>query len=386
MRPRSVILGMGSAVPGGVLEQGAACSAAQAVIPTTGARRDRFQRIYAKSGVTTRRSVLLDPVDPTKQAVTDTVLDQAGGVLGHAYPPGKPPTTAQRMQSYAKAAAPLAERAARKALAAAKSQPAHITQLVTASCTGAGSPGVDIALMERLGLPSGTQRTHIGFMGCHAAINTLRVADAFAQSAPGGVVLGVCVELCTLHFQYDERPDQLVANALFGDAAGAFVMADGDLDKAGGLPINEARLRPRLVGTASWVLPETADWMTWTLGDRGFIMTLDRRVPDAVCQHVRTFVEPFLGGLGYTLADMFQVLTHPGGPRVLDAVSEGLKLPGDAHKISRHLLETYGNVSSATLLMTMEQSDIVGPTLLLAFGPGLTFEAALFDVDQPRAV
>ena len=92
-----------------------------------------------------------------------------------------------------------------------------ITHLVTVSCTGFHAPGFDLDLIERLPLRPDVQRTHVGFMGCHGAINALRVALALARSDPAARVLVCAAELCSLHYQYAWDPELLVGNAVFGN-------------------------------------------------------------------------------------------------------------------------------------------------------------------------
>src|SRR5690606_23828460 len=97
---------------------------------------------------------------------------------GHPAPRG--PTIAQRMRQYADRAPALALEAARAALDDADVAPRDVAQLVVVSCTGFSSPGVEFSLIDTLGLTPTVGRTNIGFMGCHGAINGLRVADALA--------------------------------------------------------------------------------------------------------------------------------------------------------------------------------------------------------------
>ncbi|MCA9117000.1 MAG: type III polyketide synthase, partial [Planctomycetaceae bacterium] len=109
------------------------------------------------------------------------------------------PTTADRMARYAAEAPALSAMACRRALADAGVPAGEITHLVTVSCTGFAAPGVDLELISRVGLPAGVSRTHIGFMGCHALLNALRAASAFAAADPAARVLVAAVELCSLH-------------------------------------------------------------------------------------------------------------------------------------------------------------------------------------------
>src|SRR5262249_50069837 len=133
------------------------------------------------------------------------------------------PTTGQRMAVYAALAPPLALAASQAALREPALAADTITHLVTVSCTGFVAPGVDGALMRGWGRRRTRQRRPVGYMGCHGALNGLRVARAFADAEPGARVLLCAVELCSLHYHYAYDPQRMVANALFGDGAAAVV-------------------------------------------------------------------------------------------------------------------------------------------------------------------
>ena len=107
--------------------------------------------------------------------------------------------------------------------------PDMITHLITVSCTGMYAPGLDIDLVKRLKLPTSVQRTGINFMGCYAAFNAFKVADAFCRMDRKSKVLIVCIELCSLHFQREPTEDNLIANALFSDGAAA-VLVEAETD------------------------------------------------------------------------------------------------------------------------------------------------------------
>src|SRR5207247_3106344 len=110
------------------------------------------------------------------------------------------------------------------------------------SCTGCAAPGVDVALLRGLGLSPTVQRTHVGFMGCHGAINGLRVARAFGDADLNAVVLLCAVELTSLHYHYGWDPQRIVANALFADGAAAVA------GTAAGLPTPAGTWRVRAAG------------------------------------------------------------------------------------------------------------------------------------------
>jgi predicted naringenin-chalcone synthase len=247
-----------------------------------------------------------------------------------------------------------------------------VTHLVTVSCTGFVAPGLDRDLIHTLRLAPTVERTHVGYMGCHGALNGLRVARAFTGADPGARVLVCAVELCSLHYHYGWDPEKLVANALFADGAAAVA----------GCPAAAApRGAWRVAATGSCLVPASADAMSWVVGDHGFEMALSRRVPELIARHLRPWLQGWLERQGVPLAEVGSWAIHPGGPRILEAVEEGLELPRSASEASRAVLAECGNMSSATVLFVLDRLRARGarlPCVALAFGPGLAAEALLF--------
>ena len=282
------------------------------------------------------------------------------------------PTTQQRMERYAREAAPLALAAARQALAEAGVPASRITHLITVSCTGFAAPGVDIALIKTLHLPFTVGRTHVGFMGCHGALNGLRVALSVVNADPTARVLLCAVELCSLHFQYGWDPQKAVANALFGDGAAALVAASAE---------RTSQDAWRMVTSGACLFPDSEDAMTWRIGDHGFEMTLSPRVPSLIAEHVGPWLGSWLTGQSLTVPQIRSWAIHPGGPRILSAVADCLHLPDSAIAASNEVLAEHGNMSSPTTLFILDRLRRDGaprPCVALGFGPGLAIEAALF--------
>jgi predicted naringenin-chalcone synthase len=361
------LLGLGTALPETVVTPDEALRLARSLCCRSPEDETWLPALYAHCGVATRHSAL-------GRGVVDDVLNDTRHSGSVYLPTGAPddagPTTGERMRVYAECAPPLAGRAAAEALAEARLRPAEVTHLVTVSCTGFFAPGVDGALIRDLGLPPTVARTHVGFMGCHGALNGLRVAHAFAGSQPGARVLLVAVELASLHYHYGWDPQRVVANALFSDGAAAAVGAAGGPDGAW-----------RLAATGSCVFADSADAMTWTVGDHGFAMTLSKAVPGLIARHLRPWLEDWLSGHGLTIEGVGSWAVHPGGPRILTAVAQGLALPAEALVASREVLRDGGNMSSPTVLFILRRLRDGGgprPAVALAFGPGLVAEAALF--------
>ena len=253
------ILGIGTAVPEFQIEQADAAQQAARLASITHQQQRLMKALYLRSGVKKRHSVVLTAStngQPAEQSFYHSDAKKPAG-----------PTTAERMDAYDRFAGPLALESSRRALADADVSADQITHVVTISCSGFSAPGFDLALVRDLQLRPYACRTHIGFMGCHAALNGLRVARAFAESVPGACMLVCAVELCSLHHQYDWQPDQIVANALFADGAAAAVVRAGNT--AG--PMND---RLAIVDLRSVVMPDSTNFIQWQIRDHGFQMTL----------------------------------------------------------------------------------------------------------------
>lgn len=358
----ATILGLGTAVPERSIAQADALALARGFCVDAHHVR-LLDALYRRSAVSRRGTVVLERENGS------------GPVVQRFYAPARDaadrgPTTRDRLARYESDAAPLALRSARSALEESGVSPTTITHLVTVSCTGFAAPGVDVALIRGLGLDAGVARTNIGFMGCHGALNGLRAAAAYAREHPRHRVLVTAVELCSLHFQYGSDPQQAVANALFADGAASAVVGTGGSTRAWAI-----------ASTASLLLPGSEDAMTWRVSDHGFEMSLSPRVPELIETHARGWLEGWLSTQGLGVRGVGSWAIHPGGPRVISTVAAALGLDSSASVASRAVLAEHGNMSSPTVLFIVDRlrrGDAPLPCVALAFGPGLTAEAALF--------
>lgn len=368
------ILGLATAVPDNRLTQLESLALTRKLCCTTPQQESWLPVIYQQSGINTRhialeRQIADDIFNGTRLSNSAFVPKDDSDKSG--------PSTGERMREYARLAGPLAVTAARRALEQAQLQPGEITHLVTVSCTGSCAPGVDIELIKSLQLPATTQRTHLGFMGCHGALNGLRVAKAFTGADPRARVLVCAVELCSLHYYYGWDPQKMVVNAIFADGAAAVVGASARRQPG-------AEKRPQgwqLSASGSCVFPNSEDAMSWSVGDSGFQMTLSRRVPELIAQNLPGWLHGWLERHELRMDQVASWAIHPGGPKILSTVEEALHLPAEANAAARQVLAEYGNMSSPTilfLLQNLQQAQAPRPCVALAFGPGLTVEAALF--------
>ena len=350
-----IIRGIGTAVPPNQVDQAEAALLSERVSASSNNKTGLVQRILRRTQVQSRASVLAS-------ANSNQPLPFYGN---------ESPSTAARMVEFSRHATPLAIAAVARALADAQIAAAQITHLVTVCCTGFQAPGFDLALIKLLGLDAGVQRTHVGFMGCHGALNGLRVAQAFVEADADAVVLLCSVELCSLHLYYGWDPEKLVANALFADGAAALV-ATADMCGFGSYPT--------LLASGSTVIPNTEELMHWQIGNHGFEMGLSPQVPEAVASELKPWLERWLKPRGFSIGKIASWAVHPGGPRLLQACANALELDPDQISESQAVLREHGNMSSATILFIINRLRYVaapGPCVALAFGPGLSAEVAL---------
>ena len=362
------ILGLGTAVPEAMIDQTDASNIARSLCCRTPEHETWLSSMYGGTDIVTRRTslgaaVVRDVIDGTRHS---------GSVfLPTGEPADRGPTTGQRMRHYAASAPPLAVAAGRTALDRSGLRPRDITHLITVSCTGFLAPGIDVALIQSLNLPPTVERTHVGYMGCHGALNGLRAARAFADADPSARVLLCAVELCSLHYHYGWDPQRMIANAIFADGAAALVGAPGDV----------APDEWHAAASGSCLIPKSTDAMTWTVDDHGFEMTLSKRVPGLIAEHLKPWLTEWLRKNGTALSEVKSWAIHPGGPRILSAAEAALGLPHDATAASRAVFAEFGNMSSPTLLFILDRlrtANAPRPCVALGFGPGLTAEAVLF--------
>jgi predicted naringenin-chalcone synthase len=365
------IHGIQTAVPRPRYDQAWACSLVEKHATERPGLRRVIRSLYRNSGIDGRHSVIDDwnPDSPHPPLFF--------GPDGERLPP---PSTGTRNAVYTREARHLFAEVGQLLLDQTPGiEPEDITHVITISCTGFFAPGPDYHVVRALGLAPQTERYHIGFMGCHAAFQGLRMAHAFCAQNPDAVVLVISVELCTLHLQFTEETDDLIAGALFADgAAGVLVSARAPAPGA---------LRVELSGFHSDLTREGEGDMAWTIADEGFRMRLSTYVPQILSEHL----EPLLSGmgrqLGFSADEVDRWAVHPGGRAIVDRVEEGLGGVVSGMASSRAVLAEYGNMSSATVLFvlahlfrdTPSPTPDVGPEKIvaMAFGPGLSIEAGL---------
>jgi predicted naringenin-chalcone synthase len=278
-----------------------------------------FRRMAERSGIEHRYSSLAPASDPTGEAIDAEAF----------YTRGNFPDVAARMRAF-EARAPALAAAAIERLELG-SERNRITHLLITCCTGFSAPGLDHELVARCGLPSSVERTMIGFMGCYAAINALKLARHIVRSEQEARVLVVNLELCTLHLKETTDMEQILSFLLFGDGCAACL-------------ITAAPTGVALESFRALLVPGTRDLITWRIREFGFDMGLSGQVPAAIEEALSGRAGEILKGAPASAIDLWAV--HPGGRTVLDAVERAFDLEPTALSASRDILRCYGNMSS----------------------------------------
>lgn len=320
----------------------------------------KLRVLYRASGIKQRYSVLRD--------FGENLNGQSFFKEDAKFPSAKP-----RMLLYQDHAIRLANEACSKVLKASGLSNNEISHLIAVSCTGMYAPGLDIELVDKLGLNTSTERTSINFMGCYAAFNAMKVAQNVIKANADAKVLIVCVELCSIHLQQKTDDENLLANAIFGDGAAAMILSS-----------KPSKNSLEIKNFYSDLALHAADEMGWYIGDHGFEMHLSSRVPDVIKEGIGELTNRLLEKIQLGISDIDFFAIHPGGKRILDVIEEKLQITKEQNSKAREILRTHGNMSSPTVLFVIKSildeltdKDDQKHLLSFAFGPGLTLESAV---------
>ncbi len=272
------------------------------------------------------------------------------------------------------AATELGEQAVTQALARAGLTVQDVDALFFSTVTGVASPSIDALLVNRLRLRRDLRRVPMFGLGCVAGAAAVARAADFVRGRPGGVALVLTIELCSLTMQRKDRSvANLIASGLFGDGAACAVVVGEE----------RAAIGPRIVDTRSVFYPDTEAVMGWRISEQGFSLVLSPAVPAVAREHLGPDVDRFLADHQLTRRDITSWVCHPGGPKVLEAARDSLGITDDDLALAWESLRTAGNLSSASVLLILEQTLLTrrpapgAHGVMLAMGPGFCSELLL---------
>jgi predicted naringenin-chalcone synthase len=247
-----------------------------------------------------------------------------------------------------------------------------ITHLITVSCTGMCAPGLDITIMQKLGLRSNCIRTSVNFMGCYAAIHALKLANAFCETNKNANVVIVLVEFCTLHFQQNYTFENVATSMLFADGCAAIHVSNA--------PSTQSL---EMKSFYSEVQDNSLQDMAWHITDIGFAMNLSAFVPTIIGENILELLQNAMQNGGYKNEAITHWAIHPGGKKIVSEIKNALQLELPDVMISNKILNDFGNMSSVTLAYVLQEVMLISKAkeniFAVAFGPGLTMETLILE-------
>ena len=234
--------------------------------------------------------------------------------------------------AYEKEAPALAAQAVSKALAKSGIAPNEVDALFLCSCSGFLCPGVSSYVAEELGLRSDVFLQDMTGLGCGAAVPLMRAAEGVTAVNPDAVVVTVAVEVCSAAFFVEDDFGVLISTCLFGDGASAVVWSGG----SGGWQVKNFQ---------SLHFPEEREKLRFTNAAEKLRNQLDKSVPKLAANAVARLYE-------MRSCEPDTLVTHGGGRDVVEALER--VLPIESLVYARTVLEQYGNLSSPSVFVALE--------------------------------
>jgi alkylresorcinol/alkylpyrone synthase len=342
------LLSVATAVPAHVVNQREAIRGVETVFGDQFGDFNRIAAIFASAGIAERH-----------------IARPFGWYFGaHGWP--------ERTAAYVDGALALFVEAAGKALDRAGVAADAVDAVVTVSSTGIATPSLEARALAALGFRRDVQRVPVFGLGCAGGVAGLALGADLAMARPGGVVLVVAVELCSLAVRRDQATKaNMVALALFGDGAAAAVVASGKANGAGSAA--------RIVDTGHHTWPGTLDIMGWQVDPVGFGVIFDQSIPAFAREHLAASLDAILSAQALTRSDIGRFVCHPGGRKVIESIEGALGLEPGSLDHEREVLRRFGNMSAPTVLFVLEralQAGLPERSMLVALGPGFTVSTA----------
>ena len=212
---------------------------------------------------------------------------------------------------------------------------------------------------------------------CAGSLYALSVADRYVASGVARVALVVGAEVLTSITDWTDRNTCI----LFGDGAGAMVLVPTQDPNRGLLSTHlhtDGSLWPILYtpggGTRMRMSHKVIDERLNTVKMNG------REVYKVAVRALEEVSREALGANGLQPKDVTWVIAHQANKRILDSTLERLGIPAEKCWMN---LEKYGNTSSASVPMTLDEANRAGwfkpgdLILMMAIGGGMAWGSAL---------
>lgn len=301
--------------------------------------RNVLDRVYTNSRITTRYMAIPDFTPDQKDDDDDNFFPDDNT---YSLP------VQVRQEKFKEVAVPLVTDVCKRAIMQAGVPLSSINKLVVVSSTGFLGPSLDCELIKTLGLPRSCDRALVGFMGCAAAMNGYRIAMDYANAHPGMNALLVCVEISSVHSTFKDAINDAILHAIFSDGAAACVITSELVE-------NIPKGTLAIVDTHGWLMEGTEDGITLAINDDGISCTLSKFLPQYIAKNMGGFVDDFLQKHNYTRNDVDFWAIHPGGRRIIEEAQNGLGVTEAQAADSWHVLDTYGNMLSPSVMFVLER-------------------------------
>jgi alkylresorcinol/alkylpyrone synthase len=252
--------------------------------------------------------------------------------------------------------------------------PDEVDVVISTTITGIAVPSIEARIAQLVGLRPDVKRMPLFGLGCVAGAAGIARLHDYLIGHPNQVGALLSVELCSLTVQRDDHSvANLVASGLFGDGAAAVVAVGANRPAPG----------PRVLDSRSHLYPDSEQIMGWDVGAGGLKIVLDAQVPAIVQQYLGQDIRSFLAAHSLQVDDVGAWVSHPGGPKVIEAIEAELGLAGDPLELTWRSLDQIGNLSSSSVLHVLrdtldKRSLLPGtPGMLMAMGPGFCSELVL---------
>jgi alkylresorcinol/alkylpyrone synthase len=254
--------------------------------------------------------------------------------------------------------------------------PNEVDVVISTTITGVAVPSIEARIAQLVGLRPDVKRVPLFGLGCVAGAAGIARLHDYLLGHPNEVGALLSVELCSLTVQRDDHSvANLVASGLFGDGAAAVVAVGANRPEPG----------PRVLDSRSHLYPDSQRIMGWDVGAGGLKIVLDAQVPAIVKKYLGQDVRSFLAAHSLQVDDVAAWVSHPGGPKVIEAIEAELGLIGDPLELTWRSLDQIGNLSSSSVLHvlrdTLDKRCLAPgtPGILMAMGPGFCSELVLLE-------
>ena len=283
----------------------------------------------------------------------------------------------QTNQIWQEEALHLGEQVVRQVLDQAQLAADQVQLLMSTTVTGIAVPSLEARLMNQLPFAPTTRRIPLFGLGCLAGTAGIARCADYLRAYPTHATLLLSVELCSLTLQkQDLSVANLIASGLFGDGAAAALLVGDEHPLASAAPVG-------VIDSCSVFFPDSEAVMGWEVSASGLKIVLSPGVHHYTREALPGPLKDFLAQHNLKLSEIRHWVSHPGGPKVIDALEEGLALPAGILNRTRQSLAEIGNLSSTSVLIILEEwlrDRIAEPGdwgMMLSMGPGFCAEAAL---------